>query len=93
MTLVKSYIVKWCDNRVSKAGRQAMNNDSKILLIPNGWAIVITLQLKWCYGFRRRCRAGSDCRLVASSCSSFLVSKFLQDSPIYEAEQSAHVPW
>ena len=21
MTLVKSYIVKWCDNRVSKAGR------------------------------------------------------------------------
>ena len=29
---------------------------------------------------------GSDC-LVASSCSCFLVSKFLQDSPTYEAEQ------
>ena len=69
-----------------------MNMDSKILLIPNGWAIAMTHQLKWWYGFSRRCRAGSDC-LVASSCSCFLVSKFLQDSPMYEAEQSAHVPW
>ena len=30
--------------------------------------------------------------LSEASCSCFLVSKFLQDSPMYEAEQSAHVP-
>ena len=33
---------------------------------------------------------GSDC-FVTSSCSSFLVSKFLQDSPMFEAVQSAYI--